>query len=274
MQDRFILKKQTVKYLPINKIKQSAFSSRSIFDGEELEKLAESIKKNGLLVPISVKREQDGFYSVLSGERRLRASILNGVKNIECICFEKVKNEQIYSLIENIERRDLHFFEFAETVEKIIKSNEMSQGEIANYLNITQGALSNKLRVLKLGEDDKKKIVENSLSERHARALLNLPSNLRAEVLEVIIAKNLTVSSTEKLIEKLKNPTQEPSKPPILGDIRLFQNSFTRIVSTLCKTGVNAVSSKNETAEYIEYTVRIPKPKPQIIPFGAYSKNE
>lgn len=265
-------KRQAVIYIPITRIEQSFYSSRSMFDGEELKKLADSIRKNGLLVPISVQKTDNGNYRILSGERRLRASLLNGVKNIKCICCDNVKTPELYSVIENIERRDLHFFELAEALQKIIKNGTLSQSDVAGMLNLSQGALSNKLRLLKLESRQRKIIIENGLTERHARALLQLPENLRQEVLDVTVSKKLTVAETEKLIESLKKPKLTPKRKTLSGDLKLFQNSITRLVHTLCRSGVNAVQSKNETAEYIEYTVRIPKPSQQIIPFNAFSK--
>ncbi len=260
-------KKQSLLYLPVANITPSQFSSRTIFDGFELSILAESIKKNGLIEPITVRKKTDGNYEILSGERRLRASIMNGVKNIQAICLQVDDDSAaLISLSENIHRKSLHFFEIAEAIKNILDNTNLTQSEIASKLCLSQSALSNKLRLLNLEKSEQRKIINNGLTERHARALLRLSFENRRELLDIIISKNLTVSETDKLVDTIINPPQKPKRKILTGDIKLFQNSISRLVNSLCRSGVNAVQTKSETEEYVEYTVRIAKQK-QIIPF-------
>ena len=264
-------KKPTLLYLPVSSITPSPFSVRTLFDGFELSLLADSIKKNGLIEPITVRKTDGGKYEILSGERRLRASVLNGVKNIKALCIEADdRAASLISLAENIHRKDLHFFEISAGIKNVLDNTDITREELSARLNLSQSAISNKLRLLNLEDCEKRKIIKNNLSERHSRALLRLSSDKRRELLDIIISKNLTVSETERLVETILNPPVRPKRKVLTGDIKLFQNSITRLVSSLCRSGGNAVQSKSETEEYVEYTVRIPKQK-TVIPFSRLS---
>lgn len=260
-------KNQTLLYLPVSKIFPSPFASRSVFDGFELSLLAKSIKQNGLIEPIAVRKAQNGNYEILSGERRLRASILNGVKNIKAVCLDVDNNTAaIISLAENLHRKNLHFFEISNGIKNILENTNLTQTALAEKLNLSKSSLSNKLRLLNLEKSEQKNIIQNNLTERHARALLNLSFEKRREILDIVISKNLTVAETENLIESILHPKPQPKRQVVTGELKLFQNSISKLVSSLCRSGVKAIQSKSETEEYIEYTVRIPKQK-QIIPF-------
>ena len=138
----------------------------------------------------------------------------------------------------------------------------LSQQEVSAKLGVAQSTLSNKLRLLKLTREQREKILSAKLKERHARAIIRLPENLRDEALNRIIAEQLSLSETEELIEKMLQPHGESVKPLRLGkigDIRIFSNSISRIIGTMRRSGLDAKSRKNETDSYIEYTIIIPK---------------
>lgn len=253
-------------FLPLEKIRPGQFQPRREFDDYDISGLAESIRHNGLLQPLSVRSCADGFYELIAGERRFRASSMAGLRTVACI-IHNIDDRQasIFSLIENLQRKNLTIFEEADGIARLIKEQSISHLEAATYLGIAQSTLSNKLKILKLTDSQRERITVARLTERHARALVKLPDEKRNEALDIIIAKQLTVNETDKLVEQILEATAE--QPVVhrqkccscVTDIRLFANSLTRIVDTMKKSGVNAKTIKNETDDFVEYRIRIPK---------------
>ncbi len=253
--------------LPLSQITQSPNQTRTSFDEYELYLLSESIKQNGLLQPISVRRTEGG-YELIAGERRVRASIAAGLKTIPAIVYEvDSESAALYTLIENLQRADLSPFDEAEGIKRLITVYGLAQCDAAERLGIAPSTLSNKLRILKLTENQRIRIEAARLTERHARAVLRLPEEKRDEALDIIIANGLTVSEAEKLAEELlahKPEKREPYRRAGIGDVRLFANSLQKIVDTMVKAGYTAKTKKNETDTYVEYTVRIDKQTAQM----------
>jgi ParB family chromosome partitioning protein len=183
-----------------------------------------------------------------------------------------VSDEQsaLFAIIENVQRQNLDFFEEAVAIERLMTEHNLSQEEIGRKLGKAQSTLSNKLRLLRLPEDMRDKIVIASLTERHARALLTLPDNsARNRALDIIIERHLTVSESERLIKDILRRRKEPTKPPIkvFKDMRIFINTLNHAVDSIRRAGIEADTAKSETDEYFEYVVRISKPneKPVIM---------
>lgn len=236
---------------------------RKYFDYSELEGLAQSIRENGLLQPVTVRPREDFGYELISGERRLRAARIIGMKEIPCIISEAdTEKSATLALIENLQRQDLSFFEEARAIENLMHICGLSQEEMAKRLGKAQSTLCNKLRILKLPQDVCDLLEKNSMSERHARALLQLESaDLQRRAAQIVTDKRLTVAETERLVSRMvKNSTvkQKPSVK-IFKDVRIFVNTLNHAVDTMRKAGIEADSAKSETPEYIEYVVRIPK---------------
>ena len=148
---------------------------RKRFDFDELEGLAQSIRQNGIIQPIAVRVNEKGQYELISGERRLRASRLVGITRIPCIIMEANDSKSaLFALIENIQRTDLSFFEEAVAIDRLINEYGMSRDEVCKKLGKAPPTVSNKLRLLRLPEEIRLKIVQENLTERHARALLRL----------------------------------------------------------------------------------------------------
>ena len=159
--------------VPVNYIIPNPNQPRKIFNKTELDGLASSIKHNGIIQPLVIRRNTDETYELISGERRLRAAISVGLETVPCIVMSACDEQSaLYSIIENIQRDNLNFFEEAEAISKLSTVYNLSQQEIANKLGKSQSSLSNKCRLLKLSSELRSIIIENSLSERHARALL------------------------------------------------------------------------------------------------------
>lgn len=253
-----------IQLLPHESILPNPRLPRVRFDYIELENLAQSIKANGILQPINVRTLENGSYELISGERRLRAARMIGVSNIPCIVMN-VSDEQsaLFAIIENVQRQNLDFFEEALAIERLMTEHFLSQEDIARKLGKAQSTLSNKLRLLRLPEEMRDKIIVAGLSERHARALLTLPDNCaRGRALDIIIERHLTVSESERLINDMLRRKKEPARPPIkvFKDMRIFINTLNHAVDSIRRAGIEADTAKSETDEYFEYVVRISKP--------------
>lgn len=235
---------------------------RKRFDYDELENLAQSIRENGILQPITVRKREDKKYELVSGERRLRAARLVGMVKIPSIVINiDDKNSAMFSIIENLQRQSLDFFEEAEAIEKLVGEYAMSREEVALKLGLAPSTVSNKLRILRLPEEMRFELARAGLTESHARALLMLEDdNQRARALSIIVDRHLNVAESERMINQMINRNNR-SRNPLRGirDIRLFINTLNHAVDTIRRAGVEADAARSETEEYIEYVVRIPK---------------
>ena len=231
--------------------------------------LADSIRKNGVIQPLVVRRREDGGFELIAGERRLRAARFAGLKEVPCV--EQTVDDRkaaVLCLIENLQRRDLTLFEEAEGIRALMNEWGLSQYETAVRLGKSQSAVANKLRLLRLNPDQRARIVAAGLSERHARALLRLIEDKeRDDALNEIIARQLSVRETEEMIECLMNPPEEepqPSfnqKPPIIRehvirDFRIYVNTLTKAVDTIRRSGLDARTDKVKKAELMTYIKR------------------
>lgn len=260
-------KSNDVLQIPARMILPNPHQPRKSFDWDDLEGLAQSIHHNGLLQPITVRKTDSEKYELISGERRLRACKMAGLSTIPAIVIDiNEEKSALFAVIENLQRENLHFFEEAIAIDRLMKGYGYSQEEIAKKLGKSQSALSNKLRILRLPEEIRTTIITFGLSERHARALLRLPTiALMEQVVDTIIEQGLTVSATEALINNILSNEPKIIKKGktvmVFKDIRIFINTLNHAVTTMRKSGINASSSKNETDKFIEYTVKIMKPE-------------
>lgn len=265
--NQFAPDRRKVVEIALDKIVPNPSQPRRIFSQTELDSLSESIRTNGLLQPILVRRKGFG-YELIAGERRLRACRIAGLKTVSCIindCDEK--QSAIYAMLENLQRQDLQIFEEAEGIQRLIAEWGVTQEEAAARLGKSQSTLANKIRLLRLSPAQRKKITEANLTERHARALLRIPQEDKRDlVLNEIIHKNLNVHQTDELIDTLLLPLPVVEEPKarashtfIIKDIRIFMNTINNAIDVMKKSGIQAVTQKKETDDYIECVVRIPK---------------
>ncbi|UZQ83009.1 ParB/RepB/Spo0J family partition protein [Thermoanaerobacter sp. RKWS2] len=169
-------KMQEISYLPIDSIRPSPYQPRKTFDIKNLQELSESIKVYGVLQPITVRMVGNNSYELVAGERRLKASKLAGLTEIPAIIVNaQDEDAAVLALIENLQREDLNFIEEAEGYYNLINDHHLTQEQLAKMLGKSQSTIANKLRILKLSKEIKEKLLENDLTERHARALLRLP---------------------------------------------------------------------------------------------------
>lgn len=252
--------------IPTIQIRPNKTQPRKVFDEDELRSLAQSISTNGILQPLTVRRLSQTEYELVAGERRLRAAVLSGLTKVPCVLIKCTDKESaIFALLENLQRSDLNMFEEARGISRLIRKYGITQEEAAIRLGKKQSTVANKLRLLKLSMEDQDWIIQAGLSERHARALLRIEDeDLRKEMLSRIVADGLSAKDTEEEIVKLlcratvtDIPKQE--KRFIIRDVRIFVNTINKAVDTMRLSGINAVSKKMETEDYIEYSVKIPK---------------
>lgn len=253
-----------VLYLPVSGIRANPNQPRRVFDEAALRELAESIRQYGILQPLTVRRAADG-YELIAGERRLRAAKLAGLRSVPCLLTAaEEESSSVLALIENIQRRDLHYFEEAAAIARLIAQYGLSQEQAADKLGKSQSAVANKLRLLRLSPECAALLREHDLSERHARSLLRLADEEeRLAALKTIIARGMTVAQTEEYIEGLLDKsavTPPPRKPTyIIKDVRIFLNSVHHQLSIMQRAGVDAAAEREDTDDEIRLVIRIPK---------------
>lgn len=255
-----------VLQIGIDDISPNPHQPRSDFAIEDLRTLADSIRQNGILQPLTVRRIGD-TYQLIAGERRLRAAKLAGLERVPCIVMEITdRNSAILALVENIQRQDLNCFEEAAALEKLISYYGMTQEDAAMRLGRAQSTVANKLRLLRLSEAERRFILENRLTERHARTLLRLGSEAdRMQALEKIVKLGLNVEKTEQMIDAMIGQKREAEslrkRSVLFRDVRLFTNTINKAVETMQTAGIPAAIQKIRFDDYVEYRIRIPLQK-------------
>ena len=194
-----------VQKIPVGRIRANRYQPRRIFDDAALAELAESIKERGLLQPISVwKDHNDDHFELIAGERRLRASKLAGLAEIDAIVKRDLDDEQKLglSLIENIQREDLNAVDTALAYRQLLDAFGVSQADLAKRGRKSRAAVSNTLRLLELDADIRQGIQSGAISEGHARALISIPdSSKRREFYQRIMAEKLSVRDVESFAQ-------------------------------------------------------------------------
>ncbi|MBQ4544719.1 MAG: ParB/RepB/Spo0J family partition protein [Oscillospiraceae bacterium] len=261
------IRKEKITYLPLGKIVPNSRQPRRKFEPHALNELAASIKENGLLQPVTVRKTETD-YMLVAGERRFRAAHIAGLSKIPCIVIDADdQTSATLTLLENLQRSDLDFFEEAEGIAYLMKICTFTQEQVAKKLGKSQSAISNKLRLLKLGRDIISAISLSSLSERHARALLRLQTeDERKAALTHIIENKLNVYQTDEYIDSLissknevKKREREARQQYIIKDVRLFYNTVGKAVETMRRAGFKADISRDEDETSINMSIKIYK---------------
>ncbi len=248
----------------VEKIEPNPYQPRREFD--DIEGLAQSIKQNGILQPLTVRRTEVGF-QLVAGERRLRAAKMLGMAVVPCIPVTITeRNSAVMALIENIQRRDLSFFDEAEAIAKLIDFYGMTQEDAAIKLGKSQPSVANKLRLLKLEKDVRNKVSEYGLTERHARTLLRLKcKGEQLDTVEAFHTRNMNVEAAERYVEALlqkeKDLASLKKRSAVFKDVRLFVNTLNKAVEMMKAAGIEADSQRIQNEDYIEYIVKIPVQK-------------
>ena len=250
----------TVWMIPTGEIRPNPSQPRREFPLESLVELAQSISENGILQPLTITMEQ-GIPTLIAGERRLRAARIAGLAQVPCVELQvESRRRQALTLIENLQREDMNCFEVAEGIRRLMESHELTQAEAAQQLGMSQPAVANKLRLLRLPESERTQIVAAGLSERHARALLRLTDTAcRQAALQRVVEGRLTVAGTERLVEDLLAGRRRRRDKPLIRDVRVFFNTVNHALDIMRRGGIPAEGRRREDEDYIEYVVRIPK---------------
>ncbi|MCR5717735.1 MAG: ParB/RepB/Spo0J family partition protein [Oscillospiraceae bacterium] len=257
------ISEQRVVQIAAAEIFPNRYQPRRKFAEEDLRTLADSIRQNGILQPLTVRRRGEQ-YELIAGERRLRAAKIAGLTHVPCIVMEiSDRNAAILALVENIQREDLNYFEEAAALEKLITCYGMTQEDAALQLGRAQSTVANKLRLLRLTESERTCILENHLTERHARALLRLsPGEQRVKAIQKIVKLGLNVEKTELMIDDMIGKAKEQDslkrRAVLFKDVRLFTNTINKAIETMQAAGIPAASQKMQFDDYIEYRIRIP----------------
>ena len=246
-----------VVFLPAKAIRPNPAQPRKLFREEPLDELAESIRQHGILQPLSVRRVGTS-YELIAGERRLRAGIQAGLTEIPCIVMQMTDRESaMTALVENLQRQDLDFIEEARGIDLLLRQWNMSQEQVAKVLGKSQSGVANKLRLLRHSPAVLEALRRAELTERHARALLKLPTEpQKMQAIEVIARQNMSVARTEQYIETLLNQEENGSPRPNVG---AFLSYLNQSLARIQLSGISAVSERRETESQIVLTITIPK---------------
>jgi ParB family transcriptional regulator, chromosome partitioning protein len=255
--------KSSIKNLVIKDIQENPYQNRVIRSDESLKELAESIKVHGILQPILV-REHKGEHYLVSGERRMRASVLAGMTTIPAVIREMTETEAASAtLVENLQREDVSYLDEAAGFYKLNKEFGLSQADIAKTIGKSQPYVANKMRILNLPEKVREIISrEIMITERHCRALLKLPDEqMQLQLLHETIKKELSTRQIEEKVEKIVNQSSKPgqNKRMIIKDIRIFLNSIKNAMEALHATGIDADWEQRDTEDFYEFNIRIKK---------------
>lgn len=253
-----MMKEPIYKFLDINIIIPNDNQPRTHFENEKIQELSESIKKNGLLQPIVVRPYGD-VYQIVVGERRYRACKLANLEEIPCIVQEyDEKQTATAALVENVQREDLSAIEEALAYQAIIDSQNITQSQLATKVGKKQSTIANKIRLLQLPITVQEAVRKRDISERHARALLNVKDTEKCnKLLKEIIDKKLTVEQTEKKVKQIKKKKVINKK--ITQNIKIAINTINQAVTMIKQTGVNIDTFNSETDDEYIITVKIKK---------------
>ncbi len=246
-----------VIFVPARTIRPNPQQPRKIFREKALDELAESIRQHGILQPLSVRRVGNS-YELIAGERRLRAAQMVGLTEIPCIVMTMDEQQSgMAAMVENLQRQDLDYTEEARAIAHLMDRWQIRQEEVAALLGRSQSSVANKLRLLKHSEAVLDALRQAELTERHARALLAVPTEAqKLSVIETVVRQNMNVAKTEQYIRTLLHDGAARESRP---NVNAFIRNLTQTLSNMQRGGVCAVSERRETEHEIVLTITFPK---------------
>lgn len=252
-----------VHYISTARISSRTRECRFDFDDEALLSLADSIRRHGILTPLTVCKKNDGF-EVVTGERRLRAALILGIDTLPCFVADSGSE---FALIENLHRENLNMFEQAVLIENLIREKALTQEDAARFLSCSQSCVANKLRLLRFDPDERRLIVSGGLTERHARALLRVADkDERTRAIRQVIDCDLNVSSCEALVEEIVGGAARRSAKRIwnspvcsVSDPEFFFNTLDKVAADLRRMGLEVEAARGEDEKGVCVTVTLKK---------------
>lgn len=274
-------RKNKVVFIPTSELRPNPMQARSSFDENSLSALTESIRQYGVLQPICVAPKGKipsivngqmipaKKYCIIAGERRWRAAIKAGLREIPCVINDCEQSDlSCIAFTENVFREDLTFFDIASALNDMLVMTGLSQTELAKKFCISQPAIANKLRLLRLTPDEREKILEAGLTERHARALIRIDDRKkRAKLLDRFIECDMSASDAEHAVAVMLSPAQPKKavkKQPAkrhgkMTDMGLFFNSIDNAIRIVGDFGVHVEREQRDCGDTIEIVLRVPK---------------
>lgn len=255
---------KNVMQIPIENVIPNRFQPRLTFEDRGLEELADSIRQHGIIQPLVVRRVEDKF-EIIAGERRYKAATIAGLTKVPAIIADIDDNKSAeVAIVENVQRRDLTAIEEARSYKNLLDKGYLTQSELAKKMGLSQSAIANKLRLLNLDEKVQEALLNNLISERHARSLLILPTHeLQVEWLNKIITNRMTVreldAELKKFLDSSSNETEEDTDIPLVKalDIDAIRNQAEEIPT---------ISMESEIARRLQEIENEKRFNPDVIP--------
>ena len=232
--DTIYQNENTVYNIDINNLRASIYQPRKSFNDDSLMELSESIKEHGLLEPLLVKKADDGFFEIICGERRFRASKIAGLLNVPCLVKDNLKeNAYAIALIENMQREDLNPLEQSEALAQMLNECSLTQEALAKTLGKSRSTITNLLRLNTLGDISKNALREGAIDLGHAKALLSLDGDIQDKALSIVLKKSMSVRETENFVKSIKNNDLENAKDDNKNHKEQIPDMFTAFESNL-----------------------------------------
>ncbi len=264
-QDEKIINEE-VKNIELTQIVPNRFQPRTIFNEEKIEELSRTIHTHGIIQPIVVREYDEEKFEIIAGERRFRAVQKLGWTTVPAIVKNMNDTETAsVALIENLQREELSPIEEAMAYGKLLELHNLTQEALAQRLGKGQSTVANKLRLLKLPEEIQNALLDKSITERHARALIPLKNpEKQVKLLTEIIDKNLNVKQTEDRVVNLLEQSVKKPKPQrkaFSKDMRIAVNTIRQSLSMVTDSGIKLDAEEEEHEEFYQFTIKIPKTK-------------
>ena len=227
---------------------------RKAFNDESLEELADSIRQHGVINPILVHESQNGYYMIIAGERRWRASKLAGIKSIPAIIKKNDEDEKTYelSLIENLQRQDLNPIEEALGYKRLMDEYDLTQEQVSEKVSKSRSSVANSLRLLNLPKFILDMITETKISVGHAKVLMSVSDeNKQKKLAQVVYDNNYSVRELEDIIKKSEK--KPAAKKEIDLNMKLAYKNVEKAISSLFGTNVKIIDKNNKGKIQIEY---------------------
>ena len=267
--------RQQLLEIPVGCLEPNPLQPRQSFDSGDIKLLAESIRKDGVLQPICVRRREDTpegrvCYEIIAGERRWRAAKEARLPTVPCVLTETTVGDSArLALAENVFRRDLNYFEQAAAMNNIMLVCSLTQSELAKDLGLSQPAVANKLRLLNLSAEERRIILACGYPERTARAFLRVTNaEARLKLIKTAQAHALSPEQCIHRVEAYLQGAKEPARQRksaaqrlvgAVSDVRFFMNTVDKAINLATAAGFRVEREEADRGDYIELKLTIPK---------------